>query len=114
MPSRVRLWIAIRVRNGQVINGDFFSLDVGSDTVMIEFTKKLDPQQTIKGHEEKEKYGHIVNLMAGTFEDLLDSRFGHGKLEEDSYKSDHDKRSRASQHGQGGIRWGHLQDFEGL
>ena len=57
-------------------------------------------QQSVEGHEKQKKYGDVVNLMAGPFQDLVDSGFWHGKLQKDSNETNHNQWSWTPQHGQ--------------
>ena len=77
--------------------------------MVAQFAEKLDAQQSVKRHEEEEEQCDIVNLLPRTpvkvklvktvasgtplmlfiLENLVDSRFRHGKLEENSDETDH-------------------------
>ena len=57
----------------------------------VEVAKELDTKQAIKDPEEDKDQGHIVNLLAGPLEDLVEPGLGHGELEAGSDVSDHDE-----------------------
>lgn len=45
--------------------------------MVFQFSKKLYPQQSVQGHEEQEEQRDIVNLLARSFEYLINSTFWH-------------------------------------
>ncbi len=54
--------------------------------MVVDFTKKLDPEQTIKTHKEEKENCHVVDLLAGSLENLVDSSLWHRKLEKNPDK----------------------------
>lgn len=57
--------------------------------MVFQFAKKLHSQQPIQGHKEQEEQRDIVDLLAGSFEYLIDPTFWHRKFEEDSKEANH-------------------------
>ena len=109
---RVVLDAAVGIRNGQVIDSDVIrTLNVGivseiqqyndamsvvksiyvPDTVAVKVAKELDSKQAIEDPEEDKEQGHIVDLLAGPLEDLVEPGLGHGELEAGPDVSDHDE-----------------------
>lgn len=83
----------------------------------IHFSEELDAEQSVERHEEEEEDGDVVNLLTGSFEDLVDSGFGHREFEEHSDEADHDQWTRGPQNGQWRVsvsHVGHLQDLKNI
>ena len=59
----------------------------------VEVPKELDSKKTIENPEEHKEQGHIVDLLAGPLEDLVEPGLGHGELEAGPDVSDHDEGS---------------------
>ena len=47
----------------------------------VEVAKELDSKEAIEHPEEDKEQSHIVDLLAGPLEDLVESSFGHRELE---------------------------------
>ena len=85
---------AVGVRNSEVIDSNvIWTLNVGvvPDTVAVEVTKELDSQQAVEDPEEDKEQSHIVDLLAGPLEDLVEPGLGHRELEAGADVSDHDE-----------------------
>ena len=57
----------------------------------VEIPKELDSKKAIENPEEHKEQGHIVDLLAGSLEDLVEPGLGHGELEAGPDVSDHDE-----------------------
>jgi len=51
----------------------FFLHSSFHDTMISQFPKKLDPQQSIQTHKEYEEQCYVVNLLGGPLKNLVDS-----------------------------------------
>ncbi len=62
----------------------------------VEVSKELDSKEAIEHPEEDKEQSHIVDLLAGSLEDLVESGFWHRELEAGPNISDHDEGSGGS------------------
>ena len=68
--------------------------------MFTQMSEELNAQKTVERHEEEKEERYIVDLLAGSFEDLVDSLFGHVELERDANESYEYQWSRCTQTGQ--------------
>ena len=66
------------------------------DTVAMKIPKELNPKKTVKNPKENEEKCDIVNLLAGSLENLVESSFWHWKLETRADVADHYEGPRGS------------------
>ena len=69
----------------------------------VEIPKELDSKKAIENPEEHKEQGHIVDLLAGSLEDLVEPRLGHGELEAGPDVSDHDEGSGRPRQAEGRV-----------
>ena len=50
------------------------------NAMVLQFAEELYSQQPVQRHEEQEEQRDVVDLLTGSFENLVDSTFWHGKL----------------------------------